>query len=82
MPLSDQRPKWLRNAGAIGLGTTLAVGMAVCTMGGYWLGQRFDQLRLGVLLGALLGLLFCGYEVWKVVRQSERESSDPSDGGN
>ena len=63
-------------AAAIGLGTQLAVGMAVFTGLGYWLDRRKggDGL-LFTLLGIGLGLFYGGYEVWKVLRLLKDEST-------
>jgi len=77
----EQPPKWLRDAGMAGLGSTLAVGMAGFTLAGYYLGRRYDQLVAGILIGVAFGLFFCGYEVWKLVRKKDKSSFDESGKG-
>lgn len=77
----EQPPKWLRDAGMIGLGSTLTVGMAGFTLAGYYLGRRYDHLVPGILIGVAFGLFFCGYEVWKLVRRKDRSSFDDSGKG-
>ncbi len=62
-------------ASAIGLGSQLAVGMAVFAGLGYWLDHRQGGDGTAFTLsGIFLGLLYGGYEVWKVVRLLQAES--------
>lgn len=56
-----------------GLGLQLAIGMAMFSGGGYWLDQRNGGGRLFTLLGIALGLLYCAYEFWKLVRAINRD---------
>jgi len=51
------------------LGIRLAVMIALCTYGGYWLDQWLDSLPLFLLLGAGLGL---GGGMWSAVRSINR----------
>lgn len=74
-------PKWMRDVGAIGLGTTLALGMGVFTMLGFWVGRRMGHETAGILAGMGLGLFFCAYETWKVVRRSGQAPSDTREEG-
>ena len=66
---------------ALLLGTNLAIGMAVFTFGGYWIGSICGGGVFWTLGGMLLGFAFSVYEVWKVVSAlnkelNEGESSD------
>ena len=55
---------------AIALGTNMAAGMAVFSFLGYWIDKWRGGSGAGpwTLAGMFLGLLYGGYEVWKVVR--------------
>jgi hypothetical protein len=62
---------------AMSLGTQLAVGMLFFT----WLGSYVDRKRGHghgfTLAGIFVGLFYCGYEVWKLIRQlQEIEKED------
>ncbi len=54
---------------ALALGTNIAAGMVLCSLGGYYLDKKIgnDSSYL-TLSGMFLGLFYSGYEVWKVVR--------------
>lgn len=72
-------------ARALTAGFDLAVGVGVFTFGGYWLDQRRGGGMRWTLWGALLGFLYVGYELWKVLRglrdeekrRAERSSAGP-----
>jgi hypothetical protein len=67
--MTNQNPAaWQRGNPAAGLGLQLAVGMAVFVGGGFWLDQKRGGGVLFTLLGAGLGLFYCGYEIWKLAR--------------
>lgn len=61
---------------AVGLGLQLAVGMVVFAGGGYWLDRKRGGGVAFTLVGVALGLVYCGYECWKVVRQINPRPSD------
>ena len=61
------RGEWGEFGPAIMLGMNCAVGMAVFTFLGYWLDQRRGGGLLFTLIGMILGLVYGGYEVWKVI---------------
>ena len=46
----------------------MAVGMGVFTYLGYRIGRKSGHSQEGALAGVFLGLLYCGYEVWKQIR--------------
>lgn len=50
------------------LGLNFAVGMGLFSFGGYKLDQKRGDGNLFTLLGMFLGLIYGGYEVWKLVR--------------
>mgnify|MGYP003587391124 CR=1 FL=1 len=71
-------------AAAVNLGMQLAAGMALFAGLGYWLDRRRGGGVAFTLGGVLLALLYGGYEVWKVVRLLQQESTDkpdPHEGG-
>jgi hypothetical protein len=63
---------------AVGLGTTLAVGMAGFSLIGYLIDRKRGGGVLFTLCGMVMGLLYGGYEVWKVVRiLSQQDKKEP-----
>lgn len=67
-------------AAALGLGTQMAVGMAFFAGIGYYADRRRGGGTAFTLAGVFLGLLYGGYEVWKVVRMlNEEERTAPRD---
>ena len=56
-------------AQAMGLGVQLVAGMIAFTWLGWWVDQRRGGGSACTLAGIFLGLLYMGYEVWKLVRQ-------------
>ncbi len=63
----------------VGLGSTLATGMAVFALLGVYIGKKTGHVALGSVLGVFLGLFFCGYEVWKLVRKNRRDAGPTGD---
>ena len=62
-------PNYRGYGAAVSLGTTLTAGIVLCSLGGYWLDQKLDtKTPIWTLAGVFLGLVFGGYEVWKVVK--------------
>ena len=57
---------------ALGMGFTWAGAMALFTFGGHWLDGRTGGGVFWTVAGALLGLLYCGYELWKLWREVNR----------
>ena len=63
-----------KNIQGLTLGLNMAAGMAFFT----YIGYRIDQARGGhlwTLVGMFLGLLYCGFEVWKLVREGNKEEA-------
>lgn len=72
LPADPKSPEPSRRYGAaMSLGTNLAAGIVGCTLVGVWLDRRFGTGQRCTLGGVALGLLYAGYEVWKVVRSLE-----------
>jgi len=65
-----------KNISGITLGINLAVGMALFTMIGNWIDKKLGEQHLWILVGMFLGLFYCGYEVWKLIRQSNNDHKD------
>lgn len=66
----SQKPEPSSNLTLISLGLTMAAGMALFAFLGYWIDQKRGGGTAFTLLGMFLGLTYCFYEVWKLVRQS------------
>ena len=61
-----------RRAGpALSFGTSFAAGFAACSIGGNWIGRRLGKETLFTLAGILLGFIYGGYELWKLVKRSK-----------
>jgi len=67
METNDEKKKKFQGLPSVTIGLNMAVGMALFTYGGYYLDQKFGGDTY-VILGIILGLLYCGYEIWKVIR--------------
>lgn len=55
----------------LSLGLNMATGMAVFSLLGYYVDKKTGDKGFWTLAGMFLGLLYCGYEVWKLVRRNE-----------
>lgn len=60
-------------ATALGLGSQLLAGMLVCAGTGYYVDHRRGGGSVGTLIGMFAGMLYGGYEVWKLVRNLSAE---------
>ena len=71
-------PNRRRYGPALSLGTNIAAGMLGLTFAGYYLDRRFGEGEgeTFTLIGLFLGLVYSGYEVWKVVRWLQREGEE------
>ena len=65
-----------RMSAAIGLGSEFAGGIALFTFIGYKLDQHYQTGEIWTLAGIFLGLVCGFYQVWKIVRISEKNSED------
>jgi hypothetical protein len=61
-----------RRAGpALAFGTSFAAGFAACSIGGNWIGRTLGKETPFTLAGILLGFIYGGYELWKLVKRSK-----------
>ncbi len=61
-------------ASALALGTNMSVGMIVCTLAGHYIDAKINTPDPYFTLGGMfLGLVYCGWEVWKVIRKLEQK---------
>ena len=64
---------------AISLGLNMAAGMAAFSALGYYWDQKSAKGYQWTLVGMFLGLFYCGYEVWKIVKEAnKKDGSKPS----
>lgn len=61
---------------ALGLGSQLLAGMVIFTWLGWWVDGKRGGGSAWTLTGIFLGLLYGGYEVWKLVRVLNREAAE------
>ncbi len=61
------------------LGYQLLAAMMVFVGGGYWLDSRLGSGHTWTLAGVGLAFFYGGYEVWKLVKQLEREANRKDD---
>jgi len=64
---------------SIALGTNMIAGMALFTFLGYKLDCRFGGGRMWTLGGMFLGLVYGGYEVWKLALQLQAAAKGNED---
>lgn len=68
---------------AIGFGSSFAAGMLVFSLGGRWLDSKYEREPLFTLIGIGLGLLYGGWELWKLIAISNQQSKNTgSEEGN
>ena len=61
---------------AVALGTNLMTGMLFFSGIGYYLDHRHgDDGQAWTITGMFLGLAWCGYEVWKLVRKTGNDAT-------
>ena len=68
-------PKAWKYGPALSLGANLTAGMLAFTFIGYSIDKHFGEGETFTLIGLFLGLIYGGYEVWKVVRYLQREDA-------
>jgi hypothetical protein len=54
----------------LAFGTSLAVGVIAPCLIGHYIDQR-RETEYCVLIGFAVGALYCGYEIWKLIRRSK-----------
>ena len=65
-----------RNIPGISLGINIAVGMALFTFIGNWIDNKLGDGHFWILVGMFLGLFYCGYEIWKLIRKSGHDQEE------
>lgn len=73
MPLTTQ--KALKRNPALSLGYTMTAGMLVFAGLGYWIDQKRGSDYFWTVCGMFMGLIYSGYEVWKLVRTPRQEKN-------
>lgn len=68
MTHSDKNSNF-ENTSLIGIGYVMCGGMIFFSVGGYFLDEYFDSNPIFTLSGIFVGLLYCGYEIWKLTRK-------------
>ena len=69
-------PKAAGPGAAASLGVTLAVGLAFFTFAGYFADTRFNTGMIFTISGMLAGVLFAIYEIWKVIKITNKILDD------
>lgn len=69
----DKRPNSRRLAG---IGFELAAAVAGFVLFGYWIGKYFDQAELGIVIGAVLGLIGGMYNLIRVTLAASRGAAN------
>ena len=64
-----------RPAPAISLGLNMTAGMIMFSFIGHWVDQKRGGGYIATLIGMFLGLFYCGYEVWKIVRNTQQQDN-------
>ena len=67
--------KFRRYLTASSLGFNMLGGMVFFSLLGYYIDQKSGGGQAWTLGGMFLGLFYCGYEVWKIVRHAEKEDN-------
>ena len=62
-----------KNLSPVSLGLNIATGIVVFSLGGFFLDKKYNSAPAWTMAGVLLGLVYAGYEVWKIVRPVEEE---------
>jgi len=59
-----------------GIGFELAAAVAGFVLVGYWVGKYFDRAEMGILIGAVLGLIGGMYNLIRVTMAASRGAAD------
>ena len=65
-----------KNIPSVTLGINIAAGMALFTFAGNWIDKKLGDQHVWILVGIFLGLFYCGYEIWKLIRQSDHDQEE------
>ena len=63
----------------VNLGLSIVAGMIFFSFLGYYIDQKRGGGMAATLTGIFLGLFYCGYEIWKAIRQLNREPPEEND---
>ena len=58
------------------IGLNLIAGMLICAGIGYYIDQKRPGGYFFTLIGIFLGLVYSGYELWKLIQELNTESKD------
>jgi hypothetical protein len=77
----DKETLFKKHASALALGMNLSAGMALFSVGGYYLDTPSDDGQYPwTLTGMFFGLAYSAYEVWKVVRRLNKRDRSNGNG--
>ena len=75
--LKKDRPGWIRYSG---LGVEFAAAVAGLALVGYWIGRRWGHGPVGLLIGAVLGIVGGGYNLIRAsllaIKEAERRNAE------
>ncbi len=60
--------------GALGFGSSFAVGMAIFSLSGHWIDVKYDKEAIFTLSGVFMGFFYGAWEIWKLVAESNRSA--------
>ena len=76
-----ERPNWIRYSG---IGVEFAAAVAGLTLLGYCIGRYYGHGHVGLLIGAMLGIVGGGYNLIRqslaAIKQVERRDADKDTG--
>ena len=64
-----------RQLPAVSLGLNMTAGMIMFSFIGHWIDEKRGGGYIATLIGMFLGLFYCGYEVWKIVRNTQGQEN-------
>ena len=74
----DDKENSPKNLYAYSLGFSIPAAMGILTYLGYRIDQKWGGGILWTLVGMFLGLFYCLYEIWKLVKKSSDTKNDIS----
>jgi len=72
---NQDKNKSYKSLSSTSFGLNLAVGMVFFTLIGLYVDNEMGSGFLGLLCGIFLGLLYCTYEIWKLIKNQENNDS-------